>query len=225
MKRAWLDPRVWGPALVAAVCFAFRMQPPPAAAVLPTPHVVELPAVHGAPPPKADTEYELDAERSSVRFLVEGNGDELLASCPNVSGRLVLRAKAETSELELHLDLGSLVPIGEPKSTIDLRRLLGVHRGSEVAYRATLLRSSTSNLPGVTERLWLGTLRLGSRLTRQPMQLWQSSLLGQPLRLQGHGSVDTADYGLPPRSWLGILKEQHVVTLGLDLAWKRRASR
>lgn len=225
MNRSCLDPRVWTPIAIAALCFSFRLHPPAAPAAADPARPVALPAMQPAPPPKSDVDYVLDPAKSTVRFLVEGSQGELLTTCTRVEGRLRLTTKGEGSEFELELDLGSLAPSGTEPTTIDLYRLLGVHRGSEVRYRGTLLRTSTTNLPSVTERVWLGTLRIGPRIVRQPMQLWQCALSGQPMRLQGHGTVDVADYGLPRRSWLGLLQENHVVTLGLDLAWRRSSPR
>jgi hypothetical protein len=163
----------------------------------------------------------LDAERCSVRFLCDTGGDETLAACRRLTGRLRVQDGGERRELDLDLDLGSLQPVGEAAPDLDLWRLLGVHRGSEVSYRASQLRRSTGTLPGVTELLWLGTLRFDGRVVQQPMVLWQVSLPGQPLRLQGHGSVAGDTYGLPSRRWLGLGTRSHVVTLGLDLAFRR----
>lgn len=227
MSRACFDWRVWGPLAFAAACFAFRLRPDATAATAPdrAPRGTVLPAPVAAPTPKGDTRWVLDPDKSTMRFLVQGGEGELLAACTHMSGKLRLGGHPETGELELHIDLAGLSPVGQGPSTIDVRRLLGVHLGSEIHYRGALVRSSTTPLPGVTERLWLGTLRLDERLLRQPMQLWQCSLAGPPMRLQGHGTVDVEDYGLPHRSWFGVVQEAHVVTLGLDLAWRRDSTR
>lgn len=225
MNRFCTDARVWLPIACAAVCFALRLRAPAVPGLAPAPRVVTLPTIHGAPAAKGDVAYVLDPERSTVRFLAQtGNGD-LLFACRTVSGTLRLCSNEVDSELQLRLDLASLVPVGEGSTPIDLQRLLGVHSSSEIVYRATLQRSSTSIVPAVTEHIWIGTLRVGSRRKRQPMQLWQSALPGQPLRLQGHGTVDITEYGLPRRTWLGLAEEHHVVTLGLDLAWRRARPR
>jgi hypothetical protein len=133
-----------------------------------------------------------------------------------------------TGELELVLDLATLQPLhgaaGGGDRGIDLAHVLGVYRGSTIVYRARLAATTTSDLPGVSQRTFLGTLRLGSQVLTQPMQLWQCALPGQPLRLQGHGTVAADQYGLPTRRWLALFPEDHAVTLGLDLAWRRRAS-
>jgi hypothetical protein len=210
---------------VACAWFATRALPPPVPAPAPSAQSFELSAMHGLPPSSREQRLELAAEESSVRFLVEGTRGELLVACTAVHGSLVLGANNTGGELELHLDLGSLQPLGEPVAGLDVAHVLGVHRGSEIVYRATLAATTTSDLPGVCQRTWLGTLRLGGRALQQPMQLWQCSLPGQLLRLQGHGSVAAADYGLPLRRVFGLLAEQHVVTLGLDLAWRRPRAR
>lgn len=229
MNRGALDWRLWLPLAIGTVAWAGRevtaapvaaAEPPVTALALPLPRLLTLPV--------RDQVYDLDAERSYVRFLVEGEGEELLVQCPVVSGSLELRADPAASVLELRLDLGSVVPTEEgPRSeaAIDLRHLLGVHRGNELIFRGTLLSTSTAPVPGLLHHLWLGTMRFGNRVVRQPIALWQTALPGQPVRLQGHGTVAVEPYGLPRRVWLGLVQERHVVTLGLDLAWKRRASR
>jgi hypothetical protein len=189
---------------------------------------IELPEPRLIDHPPRDEAFELDPEHSSVRFLVQGGGRNVLVRCPAVAGKFELRAEAAASKLELRFDLSSLAPI-EPGTALpteaDLRHLLGIHRGEQLEFRATLLSTATSPVPGLVHRLWLGSLRFGGRIVRQPMGLWQTALPGQPVRLQGYGTVGAADYGLPRRSWFGLVEEHHVVTLGLDLAWKRRPPR
>lgn len=225
MNREALDPRVLGPLAFAVACFAFRALPRPDEASAATPRAIELPPVAAAAAPRTETSYELDPTRSTARFLVEGDGGELLAGCSRIAGSLRLDPRRDAGELELRLDLGSLEPSTENRQGIDLHRLLGVHRGGEIVYRATLARTATTPVPGVGERVWLGTLRLGGRAVRQPIQTYLCALPGQPLRLQGHGTVDVADYGLPRRTWFGLLEESHDVTLGLDLAFRRATGR
>ncbi len=221
MNRTLLDPRVLAPLLAASVAFSFRAQPAPRPVPSPPPRAIELPSPPVAPQPKTATSFVLDTEASTVRFLVEGGDGELLTACKRFTGSLRLDPQAEASEFELRLDLGSLSPVGNALAEVDLRRLLGVHTGSEIHYRGKLVRTSTSPVPGVIERVWLGGLQLDGRLVRQPMQTWQCSLAGQPLRLQGHGTVDVTEYGLPRRSRLGVLRDDHAVTIGLDLVWRR----
>lgn len=225
MNRHSLDLRVVGPLVVAAACLATRLFPPVTKAPSPPPRASELPAPFVLPAPKGDVAYELDPAKSTVRFLVEGQDGELLAACTQFSGHVRLATQPDASELELDLDLGALETVGTAASSIDLHRLLGVHLGARIHYRAKLVRTSTTPVPGVTERVWLGTLYLDQRSMRQPMQLWQCSLPGQPMRMQGHGTVDVADYGLPRRGWFGMFQEKHTVTLGLDLAWRRQGAR
>lgn len=228
MNRACLDPRVWLPLALAAAALLVR-ETTWQHVLDATPHseAIELPIPRLVAGPQHDQSYDLDAAHSSVRFLVGSEGRELLVRCPVVQGRLDLRADPAASVLELRLDLASLVPVvpgegGEPEA--GLRHLLGIRRGEEIIYRATLVSTSTAPVPGLLHRLWQGSLRFGGRIVRQPMGLWQTALPGQPLRLQGYGTVGTDAYGLPRRSWLGLVEEHHVVTLGLDLAWKRRAA-
>lgn len=227
MTRAIFDLRVWLPLAIAGVCFGLRATPTPPPAPLGEVRAITLPAMHGLPPSTKPQRLELDPERSSVRFLVSGLAQELLVACPGVKGTLDL-APNGTGELELVLDLATLQTLhgaaGGDDRGIDVAHVLGVYRGSTIVYRARLAATTTSDLPGVSQRTFLGTLRLGSQVLTQPMQLWQCSLPGQPLRLQGHGTVAADQYGLPTRRWLALFPEDHAVTLGLDLAWRRRAS-
>ena len=227
MNRSLLDPRVWLPLAIAGVCFGLRATPIPPPAPLDAVRAITLPELRGLPPSTRPQQLELDPERSSVRFLVAGLPQELLVACPGVKGTLDL-APNGTGELELVLDLATLQPLhgaaGGGDRGIDVAHVLGVYRGSTIVYRARLAATTSSDLPGVSQRTFLGTLRLGSQVLAQPMQLWQCSLPGQPLRLQGHGTVAADQYGLPTRRWLALFPEDHAVTLGLDLAWRRRAS-
>jgi hypothetical protein len=216
------DPRVWLPAALALVCFAPRRLPQPEP---PRPTAVAgttLPTMRGLPLPTTEQHYELDAEASTVRFQAEGPRGTLLVACTGLAGSLRLGAGSAGGTLDLVLDLGSLQTIVEPAGGFDLAHLLGVHRGSEIRYHAELLATTTTDLPGTSQRTWLGLLRFGVRAVRQPMQLWQCSLPGQPLRLQGHGTVAGDDFGLPRRHLLGVITEHSSVTLGLDLVWRRR---
>ena len=222
MSHPCLDARVWLPLVVAAGWFATRARPPAPEPPGPPAAAMTLPPMHGLPPSTKEQVLELDAEHSSVRFLVTGLRGELLVACPAVQGSLKLLAGGAGGELELRLDLASLVPLHDAAS-VDVPHVLGVHRGSEIVYRANLVATTGSDLPGVVQRTFLGTLRFGARVMQQPMQLWQCSLPGQPLRLQGHGTVAAEAYGLPKRRWLALIDEGHAVTLGLDLAWRRRA--
>jgi hypothetical protein len=223
--RTWLDPRLGGPLLLAALCLLWRERAPRPAPPLAGGHSLALPVPNLPPHTRRNQTFELDAEHSTARFLVEGTAGELLVACRGLRGELRLGTDDAAASLTLHLDLGSLEPIGGQAPTIDLRRLLGVHRGSEIVYHGKLLSTSTTPVPGVQHLLWRGTLWFGSRAVQQPIGLWQCSLPGQPLRLQGHGTVATADYGLPRRTRFALFEEHHDVTLGLDLAWKRVGKR
>lgn len=216
------DLRVVGPFAVALLCFLPRALPEPAPVPPPTALALPLPALHATAVPKSDQRFELDAERSSVRFLVHDGAGDLLVQCPAVTGQLHFGAGNDAGTLELRLDLASLRPVGDGPAAIDLVDLLGIHRGEDVSFRGALVATTTIDLPGVSQRTWLGNLRFGSRVVQQALQTWQCSLPGQPLRLQGHGTVAGAHYGLPPQSLLGLFAHSHDVTLGLDLAFRRR---
>lgn len=221
--------RIWVPLALAGAMLALREGRSQLPGV-PTPEVraTELPIPQGSAQPKRRETYDLDPAKSCVRFFVEGANRDFLLSCAVMSGTLELHPDPTQSLFELRIDLGSLSPergADANETESNLQHLLGVHRGSEIVYRGTLLSAATSPLPSLHLLLWQGTLRVHDRALRQPMALWQTTLPGQPLRLQGHGTVGTDGYGLPRRSWFGLLEERHAVTLGLDLAWKRRPAR
>lgn len=220
MKNPCRDVRVWLPVTLAAAAFLPRLSPPPPGAAPAGVPALALPAVHGVAAPKVATSYELDAEASSVRFLVRGDRGELLVSCPGLHGSLQLDAGGHTGRLELRCDLGSLRVL-EPQGDLDVQHVLGVHR-NELVYRAQLVADATSDLPGVGRQIWLGTLTFGTRLRRQPIETWCCRLPARSLRLSGHGTVDAETLGLPTRRWFGIVAEHNEVTMGLDLAWRRR---
>ena len=223
MSRAALHPSAVVPVLLATLGFAWRAIPPTAAPPLPTVTATDLPTLPNLPPGKKNLALELDAEHSSVRFLVTGLAEDLLVGCSAVTGRLQLTDGGSRGVFELQLDLSSLEPLQGADRGLDLAHVLGVHRGATITYRGELVATTSSDLPGVQQRTWLGQLRFGAQVLLQPMQLWQCSLPGKPLRLQGHGTVAGDRYGLPTRHWLALFPEAHAVTLGLDLAWRRRA--
>lgn len=223
MSRAALYPSAIVPVLLASLGFAWRALPQKPSPPLPAIRATDLPTLPNLPPGKKNLDLELDAEHSSVRFLVTGLDEDLLVGCPAVTGRLVLTDAGTHGVLELQLDLASLEPLQGAERGLDLAHVLGVHRGATITYRGELVATTSSDLPGVQQRTWLGQLRFGAQVLLQPMQLWQCSLPGKPLRLQGHGTVAGDRYGLPTRHWLALFPEAHAVTLGLDLAWRRRA--
>lgn len=220
---------VWGPALFAAVVFATReLTRPP----LPTPdppgHAIALPMLRTGAQPRSRTEYRLDLPRSCIRFLVTAAGVEHAYDCLLAQGELVLGGRDDEARFRLVLDLASLRPApsdADPADPQVLRDLLGVHSGDEVVFLGNLLARTTAPVPVLQMLTWLGTLRFGGRHVRQSLQVWQTAVPGQPIRLQGHGPVPTATYGLQRRGWLGLFSQPHVVTLGFDLAWQRQATR
>lgn len=223
MNRHLLDARIWVPAVLGILMFlprAWPATPPPPS---PRASAVAMPALHGSPPTRTAASFELVPEHSAVHFLVRGPRGELQVPCPGVRGTLQIDPKGPGTTLELHLDLTSLPTAAG--ASLDVHHVLGVHRSAEVVYRGALATTTSSDLPGVQRLLFLGRLHFGDRAVQQPMQLWQCSLPGQPLRLQGHGTVSGAAFGLPTRRWLGLLTERHEVTLGLDLAWRRSRDR
>lgn len=226
MKAAWRDAAAWLPLAVAAVFFGGRELACGAGpGATQTASSVELPVPLGAEAPRHEQSYELDATHTSVRFAVAGPGGEVLLACPAVRGQLELRPDGAASELVLELDLGSLEPVAAQDAhwaAAAIRHLLGAHRASTLTYRATLVSRATTPLPQLTRVHWLGRMRFGNHTVQQPIDLWQTAMPGRPLRLQGYGTVGADVYGLLRRSWLGLVQEKHVVTLGLDLAWKRR---
>jgi hypothetical protein len=224
MNRTCLDPRVWGPALAGLLLVAPRALPPAAAPTPPRPPSVELPALHPAAPATSARQLELVPERSSVRLLAAGPRGELLVDCPAVSGELELDAGGRAGDLTLRIDLAALRPVAGYAGP-DLHHVLGVHGTGTVVYHGRVVATTDSDLPGVRRLHCLGRLHFGDRVRQQAMELWQCCLAGQPMRLQGHGTVPGEDLGLPERRWLGLVREHHDVTLGLDLAWRRRRER
>lgn len=226
MNRAVLDPRVLLPVLLGSAVLAGRELLRPGVPPAPPPAIsVELPTPQLVPPTNREIAYDLDLERSTVRFVLRGEGRDLVLRCPVVSGSLEFRPPPAESVLELHLDLGTLAAWNAPvdaETDACLDDLLGARRDGRIDYRGTLVSTATSPLQGLVHRLFSGAVCFGSRVVRQPVGLWQTALPGQPLRLQGYGTVDAATFRRPRPHWFGLAEEHHAVTLGLDLAWKRR---
>jgi hypothetical protein len=218
--RVAADPRVWLPAAVAVLCWLPRARPEPPPPPPPRATAVALPPFHGLPPAKQSRRFVLDAARSSARFGVLLPDSLLLVGCPEIAGSLELGSDG-TGSCELTFDLASLEPLGAARAQLDLPELLGVHRSDTVHYRANLAAVTGSDLPGVSQLTWLGTLRLGPLQRAQAMQMWQCALPGQSLRFLGHGDVATRALGPPPPRWFGFEAPARPVLLGLDLAWRR----
>jgi hypothetical protein len=221
VTRRRLDVRVWLPALVALAVFVPRALPAPPPEPSPRARSIRLPQLHGVPVKAERQRFELDPDASSVRVLVRGPRGRLLVQCERIGGELTIGPAPDDGELILRLDLASLRPLPDPAPGPGVRQVTGVLGDVEVGYRGRLVATTTSDLPGVREDRWLGTIHFGNRVLRQPMQLWRSWLPGRPLRLQGHGTVSGAQLGLPSRTWFGLFQQPHDVTLGLDLAWRR----
>jgi hypothetical protein len=221
MTRHLLDPRIWLPALIGAAAFAPRALPSPEPAPPSRARAVDLPTL---PPLRRDDKartWNLAAEGSTVRFLVEHGDERLLVRCPDARGVLTRDGKGGGS-LELRFELASATPIAGTAG-IDLHRVLGVRRADSVVFRARLVSAATTDLAGVERLLFMGQLAFGNRVLAQPMQLWACALPGRPVRLQGHGPVRTQDYELPQRWALFLPASAMQVTLGLDLEWQRDA--
>lgn len=228
MTRWLAESRTWLPLAVAAAVLAAReLHRPAATEPAPGGHAATLPMLRTGATPTRATHYELDRDRSSVRFLLRHDGGQSLFLCPLAAGDLTVGGDDADHRLELRLDLASLTPVDpQDHDGLDaLRTLLGVHRGAEVLYRGGLVGRASTPVPGLHQLVWQGSLRFGGRTVRQAMQLWQTALPGRPLRLQGYGEVSTDTYGISRMAWLGMVPQQHEVTLGLDLAWQRVAGR
>lgn len=218
------DPRVFVPLLLALLLFGAREvtrpQPAPPVEVV---HSVELPVPRGEALPRKEQEYELDPEASVVRFLVRTEDEDLALACPDAKGHLVVSPDPASCRIDIEFDLGGLRGVDGSVSDELLWHVLGVHKNVAVEYRAGLVSLATTPLPAVRLCVFDGSLRFGGRIVRQPMELWQTALPGRPLHLMGHGTFAVDTYGLQPRGAFPFLHESHVVTLGLDLAWKRVA--
>lgn len=225
--RVAFDWRIFGPALVALCCFVPRALPSPAPAPAAHARSIALPQMRIAASKPRERSFELDPERSSVRFLATGERGELLAECTRIEGRLDLGADTLDGALQLTLDLSSLRALdgnaGDgPSGGPGIRDVLGVLGDVGVEVRSKLVAVEVDDMPGVQLDTWVGTVRIGGRVLQQPMQLWRTMLPGARLRQQGHGTVGGAGFGLPAHGWLGLLEDHFDVTLGLDLAWRRR---
>jgi len=221
MNGTLRDPCVWLPALLGIAAFLPAALPRPAAAPGPRPTAIALPALHGLPPGSTRLRFEVDHDDSQAHFLVRGPRGELLTRCPALRGELELDGKAGTGHLELQLDL-SAIPTDDGDRGLGVHHVLGAHRTTVITYQGDLVATTRTDLPGVQLLTFVGRLVFGERVLQQPMQLWTCQLPGKPLRLQGHGTVAASSFGLPARRLLGVFAENHEVTLGLDLAWRRR---
>lgn len=213
------DPRVWVPLLAALAMWLPRALPEPPAAAVARPRPLVLPALQAAAPTTALRHFELVAERSAVHFLAAGRRGESLVACPGVAAALDLDERAGSATLALELDLAALPAAS---GGLDLYEVLGVHRAARLTYTGTLVAREHTDLPGLQRLTFRGPLAFAGRIVQQPMQLWLCTLAGQPLRLQGQGTVAGSAYGLPLRHWLGVVPAHHEVTLGLDLAFRRQ---
>lgn len=222
MNRACLDVRIWGPFVVAAEAVLLRGSTDPGAPATTTARAVELPLLHGLPEPRGDAVYRLDPDRSSVRLRIGADGSERLLACGRCAGRLSIRDGGAARELELECDLAALQPVDPaqpPGAPLPSPEATGAR---QLAVRATLQHGAATELPGVVRQQWSGSVRLAAREVAPAIELWQVSLPGQPLRLQGHAVLAGATFGPPSRSWLGLAQDSEVVVLGLDLAWRRQ---
>jgi len=215
------DLRIWAPALLGLACFLPRALPREPAAAPERVRSITLPQMHAPPERARERRYELDLDESSVRFLVEGNSGHLLAECRRCDGAMHFGAGVDDGDLELQLDLASLRVIDVSPGGPTVREVLGVLGDVQLELRARRVSVATSDLPGVHQDTWIGTVHLGPRQLLQPMQLWRCGLPGGRMHTQGHGTVAGVGFGLPARSWFGLFEERYTVTLGLDLAWRR----
>ncbi|HEB54547.1 MAG TPA: hypothetical protein ENI87_14945 [bacterium] len=228
------DLLVFGPLLVGIACFVPHARPKTVAPPPERARSVALPRLHGARPSRRRRDYELDAERSSVRFLVEVGDRRMLARCPRLVGRMTLGAAddPDSGTLELELDLASLELLESVPAGARARDVLGVLGDLPLQLRSRRVAVTRCDLAGVEQDRWLGTAQLGARVLLQPVELWRCELPGRRLRTQGHGTVAALPYGLYQRpwlrpswllpSWLSWGRTRIDVTVGLDLAWRRR---
>lgn len=218
-----LDLRVLGPALLAAVVFAAHEHCQPAATPIPAPRgqPLTLPQPLAWAGPAADTGFELDARGANVRFRVDTGLRRIDAVCPASSGQLRFGVGGRPTELSLRFCLVTLQAPDGGKTGEEVSRLLGLRRDEEIAFHGTLVAHETFATAGVARTTFAGTLTLGTRRRQQSMQLWLALLLPGRVRLQGLGTVDGHDLGLPRRRYLGFFPEQCRVTVGLDLPFLR----
>ncbi len=226
MKSLGALARIWLPLAISVATLAVREAiRQDAASVTARPRSTELPAARTGASPRREVGYELDAEASSIRFLLCDGRGEWLFACPLARGTLQVSPAVLRNELELTFDLASLAPAdgGDGGAAQALREVLAAHCRSEITFRGDLRRRTETAFAGLQEDVWQGELRFGSRCLAQTMVLWQTALPGRPLRLQGHGTVLSLDYGISRFAWFGLVARPVRVTIGLDLAFARRA--
>jgi hypothetical protein len=154
---------------------------------------------------------------SRVRFRI----GHRTAECRGVTGELTWGRAGAPAELQLRIDLARLVDLDAGAVRGELWRLLGVQNGDVIDYRARAVAVETYDVAGVSRITWLGSLQLGTRVRQQVMQTFLATLLPPAARMQGVGTVDGRDFGLPERYSFGVLPQASEVTVALDLAWRQ----
>lgn len=221
MIRPVCDPRVLGPLLAGVLVFGWRAatREPPAAlpAAVGTPITLPLPVAWKGPANGAN--LALVPGGSQVRFSVDTGFRTVTASCPLATGTLGFGRNGTPTEVELRFDLQHLRAEPDDDDAGDLTLLLGVRRGDAITFRGQVQAVETFATAGIQRVTFLGTLAFGPQRRQQPMQLWLTMLAPGTVRLQGQGTVDGHDFGLPRRRLAGMLPERSRITVALDLAF------
>lgn len=223
MKHPARDPRAWLPALAGLAMLLPRALPAPPAAPAARPVAVVMPTLHAPAPTTSARRFELVPAQSAARFLVAGPGDDGLVRCDGCTAWLDL-GPGGAGALDLAIELATATT-ASGAGGVDLLDVLGAHRAARLRFRGELVAATTTDLPGVRELTFAGRLYFADRVVQQSLRLWLCELPGRGPRLQGHGTVPAAPFDLPVRRWCGIVARHREVTLGLDLAFRRRRDR
>jgi hypothetical protein len=220
-RRCRLDPRLVFTVLAGALGVALReatrapAPPPPAAAAVPK--SVELPLPPAWRGPGAEGELQLQPTATRAHFSVHSTLQSTEAAAPGIRGTLSYDAQGNPAVVSLAIELERL----QAGSGDDLCRLLGCKRTDVLTWTGHVVARTSFAVPGIQRLDLVGPLQFAGRVRSQPMQLWLAQLLPGRAVLQGVGTVDGEDFGLPRRYLWGIVRDRHEITLALHLEFAR----
>ncbi|MBK8098527.1 MAG: hypothetical protein IPK26_15565 [Planctomycetes bacterium] len=219
MSRQRLDVRIVATLLAGLLAVwareATRTLPTPAPGIPPTTTELPMPPTWRGPGPEATLHLQPSASR--VEFAVDSTLQHTVAAATGLSGALQWDQHGEPAALSLTIDLAQLQ---SDAGGTALWRLLGCKHTDRLGWNGRVLARTTFAVPGVARLELVGPLQFAGRVRSQPMQLWIARLPGRVI-VQGVGTVDGDDFGLPRRYLLGLLPDRHRVTLALHLEFAR----